>query len=881
MMIFHVTAEDTPKTVEFSETQMQAYDFLQGVGVAGDENADAANYVTRAEFAAFAVRAAGMAHVSGGAAGENMYLGYTNKDAFEEEWKWISDEESTAEDDSLKTATPFHDVSTEHKYWSEINNAALNGFMTGSDGYFRPDEYVTVNEAVKVAVKLLGAEFLTGKNYPVGYVSVAASEGLLQGIKQNGYDTFMTKGDLYVLLENTLTAKRYEAYSYKDGSVSLRKTDEMLISETLNIYKTKGMITANDKTNINSSEKTEKNSVVIDGEIYRCSGFDRDDILGFNVTVYYKDDDVKEIVYVKKSEAETLTLKPDDIVSYKNYTYVTEVNDRQKTYRLNPYIDVIYNGCSITDFTSAEMNPKNGMITFIDNDNDGTWDLLKITSYEIMVVDGADVSKEILYGKTKNLTVLDLTDGDYFIYDKNGSDIGLSNINEKDILEVYRYTKTQGEQRTVIKVVTSIATGAVSQLTDDGAVIEGVEYETADMFEGEIKLGSYGAFYLNGENKIVYYDSKTSTGLKYAYLVKAHHDDAKDTNKVRIYRQDGVFTNYELAKNVKVNDKTMSAEKAIKNVLTRKDDTTQNQIICFELDNDEKLKKILTRDMEKEGMYRRTDLSGNYSYRITGCFLDSEKPAFWVDDNTVAFRIPRDASAEENYSVEKKFENDGWYTFNEIYTAEKDAIVAGALVNYVDSIDANELKSDSVVPVMISGVQKAIDDNREEYYLIRAVNGTSNVSFRCKNSILFDSAADLEKGDIARIETSMGEVSAIKKVYDIKERRMVEGKAKGAGTSVLSECSIVHGFARSRAIEGGYFTMNLCNYTDGKPNGITDKIYSMKTSEYVFVIYDTTKNTAPHTGSVNDIVFSNEYAAGDELVIHHVWATGRTVFIIK
>ena len=110
---------------------------------------------------------------------------------------------------ALGTSTsPFRDVSYTHWAAPYIKVASANKLITGyPDSTFRPEDNVTLAEAVTVAVKLLGytdEDFSSA--WPYGQMGVAQNIGLLDHIWAGSGD-FLTRGQVRQLFYNTLLTK--------------------------------------------------------------------------------------------------------------------------------------------------------------------------------------------------------------------------------------------------------------------------------------------------------------------------------------------------------------------------------------------------------------------------------------------------------------------------------------------------------------------------------------------------------------------------------------------------------------------------------------------------------------------------------------------------
>lgn len=130
------------------------------------------------------------------------------------------------EEPGQRNRTIFTDVGPTHWARGYVNLAAsiTIGGSTGEDGAssggtrlimgvgdgtFRPDQVITYGEAAAILLRVLGysnADVATGGNWYDGYVTVAASAGLSDGLSLSGGST-ITRGQAALLFYNLLFAK--------------------------------------------------------------------------------------------------------------------------------------------------------------------------------------------------------------------------------------------------------------------------------------------------------------------------------------------------------------------------------------------------------------------------------------------------------------------------------------------------------------------------------------------------------------------------------------------------------------------------------------------------------------------------------------------------
>lgn len=110
--------------------------------------------------------------------------------------------------DTASKSSPYKDVASGHWAAPYIKIAVSNSLMTGySDGTFRPDSTITLEQGVNSVLKLLGytTSDFTGA-FPTAQMNVYYSNGLSKNIS-GGVGTLMTKGIAANLIYNMLGTK--------------------------------------------------------------------------------------------------------------------------------------------------------------------------------------------------------------------------------------------------------------------------------------------------------------------------------------------------------------------------------------------------------------------------------------------------------------------------------------------------------------------------------------------------------------------------------------------------------------------------------------------------------------------------------------------------
>ncbi|MEW6048136.1 MAG: S-layer homology domain-containing protein [Bacillota bacterium] len=148
--------------------------------------------------------------------------------------------------------TKFPDVPATHWASGYVNVAVAKKLLAGHpDGTFHPDENITFPQAATVLGRVLGYVNLPGE-WPSNYMVVASENGLFEGVEFGG--DFVTRGDMAIMLWNALKAQvvQYKYYSdlgiwdYEKQWDDPNKTNPTLLLEKgLGAKQVEGVVTRN------------------------------------------------------------------------------------------------------------------------------------------------------------------------------------------------------------------------------------------------------------------------------------------------------------------------------------------------------------------------------------------------------------------------------------------------------------------------------------------------------------------------------------------------------------------------------------------------------------------------------------------------------------
>lgn len=614
------------------------------------------NYISRAEFAAVAVRLLDMQDIS------------------------AADAE-------------FSDVSEDYWAYKYINTAKSLKLVSGvSDGIFMPDENITYEQMQKILVCVLGygAEAEASGGYPNGYAVTAARLRLLNKVSAD--EEYVTRRNAALMLYNALMAKPF----LKDANNEYETADENLLEYVFGITYFDGTVDGVNGTSLTDDKiKLGLKRVSVDKTVYDTEYPYFETLFSLKVRCFVNSDDV--IVYAYASKANNrLEIKEDDFVSLGNNKITYYENDKLKTVNLDNNVDVLFNGKALRDYNADEIFQNFDRILLINNDDDGVWETMSIECEKIGVVSWVNEKDKTIYFKnTTEPLEYDDTLKLEFISSTDGSEITVDLIKEYDVLNILESRENSGEKIIKAYVTSNKIYGAVSALDDETVVIKNKSYEIWEGFDiDSVKIGERVSYYTDRHMRIVYSKKDTVGENIYGYLQKAYYDDTADKAELRIFSSNGKFMVYKLKKNILLDGKQTKVSEATVNYLKNTalyDDF--GQPIRYEMNDNDEIDVIDTLAVKTDNEYDtfrcNVDLGDNSDsiYYSSARIFDAR---YILSDSALIMRIPTDTSVENEFEVESssKYKNGHNYSFWG-YGNDNDTI------DFIISRDASKADRDS------------------------------------------------------------------------------------------------------------------------------------------------------------------------------------------
>lgn len=422
---------------------------------------------------------------------------------------------------SSTNLTGFFDVDIASWHTHYIRYAVSRDILSGyADGSFRPDNTISLSEAVTILLRTLGyTEDEVGYYWPDNYILAAGSLGLTNGLDLAPSDP-LTRKAAAVLVDRALFAK--PSGSLASANTYIETTgytvfEDSLILDNDQTSDSVTVLSGNLKQNTASAYLSKTQFSVESGDIYNYAVIDKN---GYLVTV-------REYTSGEKlcSVSGALNKFTDNTIEY------TTVDGRKGAYNADDSF-IIYYGSERLTPQQAKSRISNGTdITFYGNSY-GLWN--------IAVVGSSDRLTPIM--ATKNYTDSDeylgttpINPANLTVY-RNGEASRLSEVNAGDV--IYYNTKTN-----VMDVYSKKVTGTYYSAYPSKAYVESVsvggkEYEIGYSAATERLNASDGAFNIGdkitlllGKNDKIAFVTDNAQGFDYSsygVILKSEQRIAKE-----------------------------------------------------------------------------------------------------------------------------------------------------------------------------------------------------------------------------------------------------------------------------------------------------------------------------------------------------------------
>lgn len=663
---------------------------------------------------------------------------------------------------------------------------ADNGVIAGyGDNTYLPNKEITIGQAVKISLDMMGyhqaADYSGG--YPAGYMNLAHTNKLLDRVG-GAEDSLLTREAFVNFLYNVTECPVMEIL-FKGGDVLYQKSDDdkTLLSIYRHIYKDTGIVEADEVSGIYSKkDKTLKDYIKINGNDLKTDTLYNTDntLLGHNVEYYYLSDDRNyedELICAIPYRSTSITISSEDIISYEGGVYKYDLEGKTKTIRLNQNVITIYNGAA--EDNNTVFIPKDGSVTFVDNGNDGKYEIVKIHDIKYVAVEstlesGGKFSINDRFNANYNEVITDYTSADYRVYGADGQSTALTSIKSGEVVGIEKTADSDPYYK--IKIYNTTASGTLEAFDSGDGILrmsDKTEYKTTSRFKelfnaGDIKIKYDSVFtlYFNEFGEVVYFISEATENLldfRIGYVRHFVQEDIDDDGKpkIRVLDESGKWRTYSFAKTVKIDGKSYRCEKV--NLLS-----SVGQLIKYKLDIHGDIKEIyLPADIPDDGA--ATDINeefqclfsgaGKYRYYAGGYAVGSGSNIVCTSPTMTTFVTPSiDVSELEETQIKvgsRSILRDGNDYQIKLYNISGTPGI-GEVALVKGSSSQEILDRASAAPIAVNKIIETVNDDNEVVMGVKGIRAGGEVTVLVDDQRSNKSVAPFKKGDIVYLMSDLG-----------------------------------------------------------------------------------------------------------------------------
>lgn len=570
----------------------------------------------------------------------------------------------------------------EKEYKPSAEDFARNIGALDFGSVYNGSKKVTKSEAVEYAVATLGYKEYAESMGESGVKTVASSLGVTKGMWMSENEA-ISVDECRMMLYNMLEIEPMAAI-FSDGERKLIiERGQTSLSKYRKIHRIYGVLRADAITSIDKVIGCRDGFVQIEDSLYVIDNYSKDsNLLGKTVEAYVTTDTDYEpkVLYLgeRAGRNQELEINARDIEEISDDYSILEykVDSRFKRVKIADVPRVIFNGVFYGDYTLSDFKPETGKLRLVDNNDDGKYDVIFISSYETMIVDAKDEHEMTIYNKFTsegNLSMVslkpDLYDVRYTISD-GVEELEFSEIKVGNVLSV---AKSRATENVVIEVLVSkdALVGMLESIDEEELEIQISDevYPVTPAFlrfrttEGNVDIGGTYTFFLDALGNVSYWKKLSEDG--YAVMQKAYFDEDNYKTYISYMSLDGIWIDAPVAERLRHNDTLYKdyelAYQNLKNI--------NGQVVKLEFNSDGEIRKVETATETanyNKNMFTKTPV-GKYTWRsgVKAFFDGSSKFKYYIEDDAKLIVIPQNYKIKTDYEVRDPA---GYFRDNEPYT---------------------------------------------------------------------------------------------------------------------------------------------------------------------------------------------------------------------
>ncbi len=542
----------------------------------------------------------------------------------------------------------FEDVPIDSAYAPYIHAVSAAGLLNGvSFGTFAPDVPISTLDAIVALVRLAGYNELAAAKggYPTGYMAVAGSIGITEGIITD--NTPLNGEKLINLIYNTLHADVYQLVGMGDYDKYASYKGENVLKLYHNIHEINACVTANRYTSLSSeSTNCKKDEIELDKSIYKYAYNSPCELIGQNVTAYVKMNSNSKTgtvlcISIDENNNKIITLSSDDDLSIDGYKLFYIDGSKTKTAALKRGFTLIYNSKNFSKAVPSDLVANDSALTLIDRDLNGEYETVIMNQAITTIVVNIDRTEYIIYGENDfciNYNSVD-NSSSFEITDTQGKELFIDEVKKNNVLTVYKSKDNSYIKAVMSDIKVSGQVTAKDEVSKTVYVTDASgekEYKISSGYEDRFTVGMTGAFFLDSLGRILCPDNVETKNWEYGYLAAVSFNNGLDSSRLKIYTASG-FETFECSNKLIIDGRREDINKTSNNAIV-KNATLYPQAVRYQLDSDNRLKIIDTVEVGTESDSMKETKFENISYFNSGfkCFEN----VCVLGDKTLAVKVP-------------------------------------------------------------------------------------------------------------------------------------------------------------------------------------------------------------------------------------------------
>ena len=835
-------------------------------------------------------------------------------------------------DNRMFADSVFKDVTADNPNTGAINMAYKMHLIDGVGlNKFAPQELITVETASKMILTALGyGDFALIKSEESEQYSLfAQTKGILDKVQATAQQS-LTKSDVIKMLYNALEVDMLVQTGWGTNTTYSIEKRKNVLTEYLKIYKSEGIVTDNECTGLKTLTGVDKGYVKINGELLKTGTTNAKDFIGNNTMFYVKympETEDKVILYIESKDAQNATLRVSankmsaNITSMSNITY-TDEKDNIKKILVIDNVPIIYNSRIDFDADVSILNIENGYIDFIDNTNDGVYDIISVHEFKNYVVKSVNKDDYLVYGyyndPTKPLN-LDATNHENIInITKKGKETDVSKIKVWDVVSA----EVSNDGQIINAVVCSDKiSGSITEISNDGTTqkvtINKKLYELSNSYhltssanKLNMQVGFGGNFYLDKEGRIAGVEEGKNFGsTQYGYLVNVSFENALSSSaKAKIFTKRGEMEIFNTAEKVKyILANSSYSGKDLFNLSAFWDKSKiKDQLITFKLNEANEISELNTYIDNTSNTFgydkqQRFTLDKRYgsgtdraNFRINSKMFSPKNTSdgtqsYIIDSSTTIFCVPNrssDGMLDDYYfnvSAVGDFVNDTDYQV-EFYDSNKyrapkcvirrESVGINTFNSNIMLIDhrANVLNAGGEIVTKIYGIVVG----KATSYMVepdaKYVDYNIDPESSTYKSVDFSDNGFLKGGSIVRISTnSKGNINIFKLILNYPRTSPLQG-----GEYLITSSAGTNYYLYGNACQ---MTSEMFTMTTNPGISTINNSYNNSTFVYIF----NSKTNKATLGKMEEVVFGNNDTGegGNLILVHKMYDLAKTIIAYK